>query len=39
MIKKKKIKSLDIKSISNIEKRILYYNTGRHDMPFVTNLL
>ena len=39
MIKKKKIKSLDIKSISNIEKRILYYNTGRYDMPFVTNLL
>ena len=39
MIKKKKIKSLDIKSISNIEKRILYYNTGRYDMPFVTNLI
>ena len=39
MIKKKKIKSLDIKSISNREKRILYYNTGRYDMPFVTNLL
>ena len=39
MIKKKKTKSLDIKSISNIEKRILYYNTGRYDMPFVTNLL
>ena len=39
MIKKKKIKSLDIKSISNIEKRILYYNTGRYDMPFVSNLL
>ena len=39
MIKKKKIKSLDIKSISNIEKRILYYNTGRYDMPFVSNLI
>ena len=39
MIKKKKIKSLDIKSISNIEKRILYYNTGRYDMPLVTNLI
>lgn len=39
MIKKKKIKSLDIKQISNAEKRILYYNTGRYDMPFVTNLI
>ena len=39
MIKKKKIKSLEFNFYSNSDKRILYYNTGKYDMPFVSNLI
>ena len=39
MIKKKKIKSLEFNFYSNSDKRILYYNTGKYDMPFVSNLV
>ena len=36
MIKKKKIKSLEF---THSDKRILYYNTGKYDMPFVSNII
>ena len=36
MIKKKK--KLDIKCTSFSERRMIYYNTGMYDMPFVSHL-
>ena len=36
MIKKKKVKSLEF---THSDKRILYYNTGKYDMPFVSNII